>query len=118
MKWNKLETLEQLEQIQKQSGKGQVLIFKHSTRCSTSRMALDRLERNWKSDEMVNVEPYFLDLISYREVSNQIVTQYGVDHESPQVLIIKNGEAIYDSSHLDIQYDAIQKMVLPMIVKN
>lgn len=111
MNWNKLETLEQLEHIQKQSKERQILIFKHSTRCSTSRMALDRLERNWKNDEMSNIEPYFLDLISYREVSNQISNQYGIDHQSPQVLIIENGEAIYDSSHLDIDYNAIQKVV-------
>ncbi len=112
MNWNKLETVEQLEQIQKQSEERQVLIFKHSTRCSTSRMVLDRLERNWKTDEMANIEPYFLDLISYREISNQISGRFGVDHESPQVLIIKNGKAIYDSSHLDIDYKTIQKMII------
>lgn len=111
MNWNKLEKLAQLEEIQKRSMEKQILIFKHSTRCSTSRMALDRLERNWKNDEMMNIEPYFLDLISYREISNQISNQYGIDHESPQVLIIENGEAIYDSSHFDIDYVAIQKAV-------
>ena len=109
MNWNKLETVEQLTEIQEQSKEKQILIFKHSTRCSTSRMALDRLERNWKNEDMVNIEPYYLDLISYREISNQISHQYGIDHHSPQVLIIRNGEAIYDSSHFDIDYDAIHK---------
>lgn len=111
MNWNKLETLDQLKHIFEKSKEKQVLIFKHSTRCPTSRMALDRLERNWRIEDMLNVEPYFLDLISYREISNLIAKNYEVDHQSPQVLIIKNGQSIYDSSHLEIDYNTIRKVI-------
>lgn len=78
-----------------------VLILKHSTRCSISSMALDRLERTWKLSEK-EVPTYFLDLLSYRNVSLAIEQHYGVPHESPQVLIIKNGKCIYVASHSDI----------------
>jgi len=111
MNWIKLEQPDQLIEIQKQADNKQILIFKHSTRCSISRAALDRLERNWKEEEMKNVQPFFLDLISYRDLSNQIAIKFDVEHESPQVLVIKNGESIYDSSHLAIDYNAIKAVV-------
>lgn len=82
------------------------MIFKHSTRCSVSRMALDRLERKW-SPEAGNIKPYFLDLISYREISNRVAAQFNVEHESPQVLVIRNGAAIFDTSHFDIDFGDI-----------
>jgi bacillithiol system protein YtxJ len=110
MVWKKLEGVSQLEQIHARSKEKKVLIFKHSTRCSISRTALDRLERNWKEDEMKDVEAYFLDLISYREISTQVANQFNIEHQSPQVLVIKNGEAIYDSSHFDIDYNSIKKI--------
>ncbi len=110
MIWKKLEKLSQLENIRDESKEKQVLIFKHSTRCSISRTALDRLERNWNEGEMGNVHAYFLDLISYREISGQIANQFQVEHQSPQVLIIKDGKAVYDSSHFDIDYASIRKI--------
>ncbi len=64
MKWNKLETIEQLNEILEESNSRDILIFKHSTRCSISSMALNRLERSWDLDEK-NVKPYLLDLISF-----------------------------------------------------
>jgi len=108
MNWTFLEDAEQLNQIKKESTEKIVLIFKHSTRCNISRATLDRLERNWKDEEMKNVKPYFLDLISYRNISNQIANQFGVEHESPQILIVQNGKSIYDNSHFGIEYDAIK----------
>lgn len=110
MLWKKLEAVDQLAQIRTLSAQKSVLIFKHSTRCSISRTALDRLERNWKDEEMKDVEPYFLDLISYRDVSNQIASQFDIEHQSPQVLVIKNGSAVHDSSHFDIDYSTIKKV--------
>ncbi len=109
MDWIKLKDVKQLALIREQSIEKAILIFKHSTRCSISKTALDRLERNWKAEEMTEITPYYLDLISFRDISNQIASQFGVDHESPQVLIIKNGQSIYDCSHFDIDYNAIQK---------
>ena len=72
------------------------LIFKHSTRCSISSMAKDRLEREWNLE---NVEPWYLDLITYRNVSNAIASQLGVHHESPQAILLKDGVVLHDSSH-------------------
>lgn len=78
-----------------------VLILKHSTRCSISSAALGRLERTWKLSEK-EVPTYFLDLLSYRSVSSAIEQHYGISHESPQVLLIKNGNCIYHASHSEI----------------
>jgi bacillithiol system protein YtxJ len=110
MNWIKLISREQLEELKKESQTTPVLIFKHSTRCSTSRMSLDRLERNWNPQEMNTVRAYFLDLLNYREVSNAIEDFFGVRHESPQVLVISHGESILDLSHFDIDYAQIQRV--------
>ncbi|PZR41652.1 MAG: bacillithiol system redox-active protein YtxJ [Azospira oryzae] len=111
LKWNNLESVEQLAEVQQQSKEHPVLIFKHSTRCSISRTALDRLERNWNSEEAKNIQPYFLDLIAHRDVSNTIATTFQVQHESPQVLIIENGQSVYDKSHLEIDFKSIKSFV-------
>ena len=107
MIWTELRTESQLAQIQEESKTKSILIFKHSSRCSISQLALDRLERKWKADETEHIKPYFLDLISFRETSETIAREFEVPHESPQVLIIENGEAIYDRSHFDIDYHKI-----------
>ncbi len=108
MNWIKLTNKSQLDTIQTESNTEPVVIFKHSTSCSISRTALDRLERNWKSEELENVKPYYLDLLSFREISNSIADRFQVEHQSPQVLIIKNGESVYDKSHFEISFASIQ----------
>lgn len=108
MNWNYLESPDQLNQLIHESAEAPVLIFKHSTRCSISRATLDRLERNWKDSEVPNVKPYFLDLLSYRSISNAIADQFQVEHQSPQVLIIRNGKSVYDNSHYGIDFNAIR----------
>lgn len=107
MKWNSLTDTVQLEQLKEESKSQPVLIFKHSTSCSISRASLDRLERHWKEEEMKSLKPYFLDLLSFRALSTEIANTFQVVHESPQVLIIKNGEAIYHNSHFGIDYKSI-----------
>ena len=107
MKWQELKSEHQVQRILEESKTTPVLIFKHSNRCSTSRLVLDRLTRKWKEDEMGHLRPYFLDLISFRDTSNFIAREFDVPHESPQVLIIENGRSIYDCSHFDISYDQI-----------
>jgi bacillithiol system protein YtxJ len=108
MEWNKLNELEQLEEINKASFEAPVMIFKHSTRCSISSSALNRVERNWNNEQDdIKVKPYYLDLISYRNVSNEIAKKWNIEHQSPQVLIIKNGTCIYTETHMAINYDEI-----------
>jgi bacillithiol system protein YtxJ len=107
MIWTELRTESQLEQIQEESKTKSILIFKHSRRCSISKVALDRLERKWNAEETVHIKPYFLDLLSFRETSASVARQFDVEHESPQVLIIENGQVVYDRSHFEIDYDKI-----------
>ena len=107
--WTELKEEAQVESIREESKKHPVLIFKHSTRCSISRAALDRLERNWKSENVAPLKTYYLDLLSYRKVSNQVAEYFGVEHESPQVLIVKDGKPMHVRSHLSIGFDEISQ---------
>lgn len=111
MNWNHLENPEQLNQLIQESAEKNILIFKHSTRCNISRATLDRFERNWKDEEVPTLKPYFLDLLSYRHISNAIADQFQVEHQSPQVLIIRNGKSVYDNSHYGIDFSAIREKV-------
>ena len=106
MNWNHLTELSQIDKIVLESKQNRVLIFKHSKSCSISSTSLNRLERNWNLGE--KVKPYLLDLLSYREISNEIERKFDVHHESPQVIIIENGRSIYDSSHFDINFNDIR----------
>lgn len=109
MNWNKLTSESQLETIKAESTQQPVLIFKHSTRCSISAMALSRMERSW--DDAAGIKPYYLDLIANRSVSNQVASEFGIDHESPQILLIQNGECVYDASHMGISFSALKQAV-------
>lgn len=111
MKWNTLESQDQIGQIKKESQELPVLIFKHSTRCNISRATLDRLERNWKEAELPEMKLYFLDLLSYRQISDQIAEEFEVWHESPQVLIIRNERSTFDTSHFNIDFQKIKEAV-------
>jgi len=106
MNWTNLTEIEQLEEIVSQSAQQPILIFKHSTRCSISSMAKSRVERQWKFEEEA-IKPYYLDLIAFRAVSNEIVTKFDIPHQSPQVLLIKDGVCVYNASHNAISAAAI-----------
>ncbi len=104
MNWIELTEQEQLHTIVEQSKQNPVVIFKHSTRCSTSEMVKHRLERSLQPE---GIDFYYLDLLRYRDISNKIAEMFDIYHESPQVLLIKNGECIYDESHHAIYMDDI-----------
>ena len=104
MNWIELTDLQQLEQIKEQSKLQPVVIFKHSTRCSISSMAKTRLEQDPLPDEVLF---YYLDLITYRPVSSQIAEDFKVYHQSPQILIIKDGECTFNVSHYGITVEKI-----------
>ncbi len=114
MKWQDLKSVDQLKVIKESSKQNPVLIFKHSTRCSISRAALDRLQRNWKQEEMKSVEPFYLDLLQHPEVSSLVAHEFAIQHESPQVLLISDGRAVYDRSHLEIDYRDILANAAPL----
>ncbi|MBC7589074.1 MAG: bacillithiol system redox-active protein YtxJ [Chitinophagaceae bacterium] len=104
MNWHTLTSEEQLEQVKLASNTKPQLLFKHSTRCSISSMALNRLNRE---ADFPNVDFHLLDLITYRNVSKKIADDFEVKHESPQILLIKNGLCIYDESHGGINMQEI-----------
>jgi bacillithiol system protein YtxJ len=108
MNWKLLTTEDQLNQIKRASQQTPQVIFKHSTRCATSSVAKNRLERAQTPEK---VEFYFLDLIKYRSISNKIESDFMVNHESPQVLLIRNGECVYDESHSGISMDEILEQI-------
>lgn len=105
--WTPLSSIEQLNELNAQSEKFPVVIFKHSTRCSISAASLNRLERKWEEARAGGVKPYFLDLIANREVSTEVAQRYGVEHQSPQLLLIQNGRCVYDTSHFGISFEDI-----------
>lgn len=105
MNWIDLQTEEQLESIKQQSFTRPGVIFKHSTRCSISSMAKNRLDKSPLPDQ---ADFYLLDLIKHRTLSNKIAEDFNVWHESPQILIIKDGKCIYDESHSGITMKDIQ----------
>jgi bacillithiol system protein YtxJ len=107
--WTELTDIIQLNEIEAISQEKPVVIFKHSTRCSISRMALKQFEREYDLNE--TVDAYFLDLIEHRDISNGIASKFGVYHESPQLILIKNGKAVYDVSHSDIDAVALKEKV-------
>ena len=100
MKWYPVTSVNDVEAIIDRSRVTPCLILKHSTRCPISSMAKNRVEMNWDLDD--EVEAYYLDLIAYREVSNYIASEFGVQHESPQALLIKDGQCVHSASHLNI----------------
>lgn len=108
--WVPLSDKAQLEEIIKISLAKPVLIFKHSTSCGISRMALKTFEREFDLEE-AEIELYFLDLLSYRTLSTAVSEKFGVAHQSPQVLVIKNGKVIYNDSHHSISVNDIKKIL-------
>lgn len=108
--WFPLTSISQLSSINESSHEVPCLIFKHSTRCSISSVALNRLEKTWNISEN-KVIPYFLDLIAYRDVSNAVAEEYGIRHESPQMLIIKEGRVVYDASHFEISTNTLSEQL-------
>lgn len=108
--WNILNEAKQLETIVKESEEVPVLIFKHSTRCEISKRILKNFEENYKLSTN-QLKLYYLDLWEFRPISDTIEKQFGVLHESPQVLIIQNGKSIYDASHFDVDYEVIKELI-------
>ena len=109
MNWIPLTDQNQLETIKDQSFTTPQVILKHSTTCSISKMALARLER---AEAPTSILFYYLDLLNYRTISNAIAEKFSVYHESPQILLIKNGECIFDESHGGIQMEEIVEQAM------
>lgn len=101
MQWVPLTTIEQVDDII--SKPHPVAIFKHSTRCSISSMAKSRLERSILPD----IPFYYLDLLNYRQVSNYVAEKLDIQHQSPQLIVVKNSIVLYNDSHNNIESDKV-----------
>lgn len=98
IEWNHLRSEADLNAALAKANDTLVLFFKHSTRCPVSSMALRMFERDYALETGV-ATAYFLDLIAYRSLSNLIAAELGVEHESPQLIVLKNGIVVHAASH-------------------
>ena len=103
--WVRLDSEAHLNDLIEESNEQPVMFFKHSTRCSISSMALSRLEKDW---DLENVTPVYLDLLTYRPLSNKLEEVFNVFHQSPQIILVKNGKSVLDISHSQISVDALK----------
>lgn len=110
MNWIKITSLKDWEVAKEKSFQNTIIVFKHSTTCSISLATLARFERQWNNEKPENIDAYFLDLLSFRPISNQIALDTAVTHQSPQLIVIKNGSATYNASHNGINVEDIIEM--------
>jgi len=108
MHWIPLTDSAQLDDIIASSYHSPIAIYKHSTRCSVSVMVKKSLEQQWKAPDG-ELPVYYLDLLTYRPISTRIAELLSVEHQSPQLLLIKDGKAVYHASHSEIDYDQMVK---------
>jgi bacillithiol system protein YtxJ len=101
LNWIPLVSLEEINTIKEISKTQSVLIFKHATRCGISRMIIKQFESLF-NEENKQLKVYYLDLLSFREISSKLSEDFQVRHESPQLLVIKNGISVYNASHYEI----------------
>lgn len=108
--WHRLTSLEQLQTITQESKGKPVAIFKHSTRCGISRMVMNQFESSYDlTDDQLKL--YYLDLLSFRDVSDEVGYKFQVMHQSPQLIIIKNGTAVAHASHHGIQASTLTQFI-------
>ena len=108
--WHMLAKMEQLEEIVEESKSKPVAIFKHSTRCGISRMVLKQFEKNYNLDES-QLKLYFLDLLQNRDISAEIADRFNVQHESPQMIVVKNGNVVHHDSHQGIDAKHLDQFI-------
>lgn len=106
--WIPLKSLDQLNLAFENSLEKPFLLFKHSTRCSISSMVITRFQNNWSAEKNL-CDLYYIDLIEFRSISNEIEKLTGVIHQSPQVIVIKNKKVVYEDSHTAINASEIEK---------
>ncbi|SNR53299.1 MULTISPECIES: bacillithiol system redox-active protein YtxJ [Hymenobacter] len=109
--WQPLTQAEQLTEIVRESHEQPVIIFKHSTTCSISAAAKAKVERQWDGAGLEGTKVYYLDLLRFRPISQEIAEKFGVRHESPQLLLIQDGECRYDASHMGIRLSDVKSLV-------
>lgn len=104
MHWIHLTEEDQLQQLIVKSQEKAQIIFKYSPNCLSSDIAFKRIQEKCCPE---TADFYFLDLNTYRVLSEKIISHFEVHHACPQVLLIKDGECIYEGSHLSINADEL-----------
>ena len=99
--WKKMESEEDLTKAVEASFEKKSVIFKHSTRCHISKMVLQNFEKE-VAENSKDVNCYFLDILANRSLSTKIAEVFGVTHQSPQIIVLENGNAVKDASHQNI----------------
>ena len=110
LSWTPLISVEEINTIIEISKNQSILIFKHSTRCGISRMVIKQFESLF-NEENKQLKVYYLDLLNFREVSSKLSEVFQVIHQSPQLLVIKNGISVYNESHYEITKVNLSKYV-------
>jgi len=110
LSWTPLISVEEINTIKEISKIQSILIFKHSTRCGISRMVMKQFESLF-NEENKHLKVYYLDLLNFREVSSKLSEVFQVIHQSPQLLIVKNGISVYDESHYEITKVNLSKYI-------
>ena len=105
--WNEIKSSEDLENAIEASKLGKVVIFKHSTRCMISKTVLRNFERQIESESVDLPKFYYCDLLNHRDISNEIAQKFSVVHQSPQIVVIENGQVIHHASHDNIDLSLI-----------
>ena len=110
LSWTPLISIEEINNIKEISKIQSILIFKHSTRCGISRMVMKQFESLF-NEENKHLKVYYLDLLNFREVSSKLSEVFQVIHQSPQLLVVKNGISVYDESHYEITKVNLSKYI-------
>jgi len=108
--WKQIASVNDLDQAEKESHQRPVVLFKHSVTCGISAAAKHRLESGYDLDPE-QTPMYYLDLLTYRDISNEIAERFGILHQSPQIIILKNGKAVSDSSHHAVSLHALKETI-------
>lgn len=110
MNWRSLSSEGDLNNIIEDSHQKPQAIFKHSSRCGISAMMKNRLEAKWEKKNPT-IPIFIVDLLSKRDLSDQIAEQFDIRHESPQLIIVEKGNSIYHASHIGISSSAVAKHI-------
>ena len=110
LSWTPLISIEEINNIKEISKIQSILIFKHSIRCGISRMVMKQFESLF-NEENKHLKVYYLDLLNFREVSSKLSEVFQVIHQSPQLLVVKNGISVYQESHYEITKVNLSKYI-------
>lgn len=108
--WQELKEVSKLDEMMVASKERMQVIFKHSTRCGISKMVLRNFERSFDL-EHESLDLFYLDLLNYRPISSEIANKFQVFHESPQMIVLKNGSVVHHSSHSTITPQVLHQFV-------